>query len=326
MTRIASYLLLSLLLLPSIVLADQIVQGSYCYTYGDKESLKEAREITRTLAIRDAIESSWVHLASASKVENFQLTKDLVQLISSGNLKNIQVIEHTEKDRTICEKIKARVNDKEIVEMIQKAKAEIEKTSLNKFNKNLGFGEWHLTKKNDTFPFYTDKDWETAPVKLKKLMLPPSPFPYDNTKGWVFKKNLEYPVSKMVPQLEPFSVSVLNVGYAILSLSKRIIENVEYDVIELGCKIEIVNKSKRAIYAYGGCFLYDDNSFPLTNSNIVRFDQKEPGVMIPAMDKGTVRRSSYWVVDSNSTPYPTTRIKKVDYELFLRHDIFELLD
>jgi hypothetical protein len=326
MTRIALYLLLFLVFLPSIASGDEFVKGSYCYTYGDKESLKEAREITRTLAIREAIESSWVHLVSASKVENLQLTKDLVQLISSGNLRNIQVIEHTEKDRTICDKVQAYVNEKEIVEMIQKVKLEIDKTLPNKSDKNLAFGEWHLTNNNDKFPFYTEKDWKRAPAKLKKLMVSPAPFPSDNAQGWDFIKNLEYTVRKIDPQLEPYSISVLNAGYAILSLSKRAIDNVEYDVIELGCKIEIENNSNRAIYAYGGCYLYDEYSFLLANSNIVHWDQKETGVMISARNKGTVRRSSYWVVDSNSTPYPTTRIKKVDYELFLRHDIFELLD
>ena len=55
--------------------ADEIIKGHYCYTYGDNESLKEAKEITRTLAIRNAIESYRVFITSASTVNNFQLTK-----------------------------------------------------------------------------------------------------------------------------------------------------------------------------------------------------------------------------------------------------------
>lgn len=56
--------------------ADEIIKGHYCYTHGDNESLKEARETTRVLAIRNAIESYRVFITSASRVANFQLTND----------------------------------------------------------------------------------------------------------------------------------------------------------------------------------------------------------------------------------------------------------
>ena len=320
------YLLVIFVLLPSVACGDELVQGSYCYSYGDKESLKEAREITRTLAIREAIESSWVHIKSSSKVEDSQLTDDLIQSISSGTLKSLQVMEHTEKDRTICEKIQANVNGKEIVEMIQKVKMEVEKASLNRNDKNIEFGKWRMTALNDNFAFYTEKDVKKAPAKLKKLMFPPAPFPDRNHMHWIFEKNLEMPVDKIDSRLEQYSVRVTNVGYAILSLSKRIISNIEFDVIEVGCKIEIENKTRRGINTYGGCYLFDGDSFQLTGSDIVDFDQDESGIHIPAKTKGTVRRTSYWVVDSNAMPYPTTRIRKVDYKLFLRHDIFESFD
>jgi hypothetical protein len=99
---------------------------------------------------------------------------------------------------------------------------------------------------------------------------------------------------------------------------------VESDVIELGCKIEIENKTGRAVYAYGGCYLYDEHLFPLADSNIAKWDQNETGLMIPPHSKSTIMRSSNWVIDKNAKPYPTTRIKKLDYELFLRHDTFDI--
>ena len=85
------------ILISSNCFADDVIQGHYCYTYGDNESLKEAREIVRTLAIRNAIESYRVFITSASTVKNFQLTNDLVQMISSGYLKDIKVIKQTSK-------------------------------------------------------------------------------------------------------------------------------------------------------------------------------------------------------------------------------------
>ena len=94
--------------------ADEIIKGHYCYTYGDNESLKGAKEITRTLAIRNAIESYRVFITSASTVNNFQLTNDLIQIISSGYLKDLKTIEHKEEGRTICETIQASVSPQEI--------------------------------------------------------------------------------------------------------------------------------------------------------------------------------------------------------------------
>lgn len=115
-----SVILVLILFLPYISLADETIKGHYCYTYGDNESLKEARELTRTLAIRDAIESYRVFLESTSNVKNFRLTNDLIQTISSGYLKNIKVIKHMEKDRTICDTIQCTVSPQAIENIIKR--------------------------------------------------------------------------------------------------------------------------------------------------------------------------------------------------------------
>lgn len=101
--------------------ADEIIKGHYCYTYGDNENLKEAKEITRTLAIRNAIESYRVFITSASTVNNFQLTNDLIQIISSGYLKELKTIEYKEEGRTICETIQASVTPQEIEKITKQA-------------------------------------------------------------------------------------------------------------------------------------------------------------------------------------------------------------
>ncbi len=101
-------LLLIFLFLPSLCFGETI-QGNYCYTYGDKESLKEARETARALAVRNAIESYGAFVKSTTNVENFQLTNDLVQVLSASYLKNIKTIMHSEKGRTICDRIEANI-------------------------------------------------------------------------------------------------------------------------------------------------------------------------------------------------------------------------
>lgn len=100
--------------------ADEIITGHYCYNYGDNESLVEAREITRTLAIRNAIESYQLFIESTTKVVNFTLTNDIVQIISTGYIKNIIILEHTENGRTIYEKIQCSINPIELRNILEK--------------------------------------------------------------------------------------------------------------------------------------------------------------------------------------------------------------
>ena len=107
--------------LSSLSFADEIITGRYCYTYGDNESLIEAREITRTLAIRNAIESYRIYVEATTKVTNFMLTNDIIQTISSGYLKEIKVLNHTEVGRTICETISCKVDPNSIEEVLKKS-------------------------------------------------------------------------------------------------------------------------------------------------------------------------------------------------------------
>lgn len=101
-------------------LADEIIKGHYCYTYGDNESLIKARELTKALAIRNAIESYGIYVVSTMTVEDFVLTEDLVNTISAGYLKNIEVLQHTEKGRTICDTIQGSISPDDVKDVIEK--------------------------------------------------------------------------------------------------------------------------------------------------------------------------------------------------------------
>ena len=102
--------LVAALLTAAPLLAQETIQGRYCYHYGDNETLLEAREITRTLAIRNAVESYRVFVEAASLIDNFIMTTDLVQTISSGYLRDMQVLEHSEGDYTICETVQFQID------------------------------------------------------------------------------------------------------------------------------------------------------------------------------------------------------------------------
>ncbi len=122
------YLFLSIItFVASPVYADEIIKGHYCYTYGDNETLKGARELTSRLAIRNAIEFYRIYVASASKIKDFHLADDLISTISSGYLKNVKVTGHTEKEKTICESIEAQVNADEIDALIVDLRKKVDK-------------------------------------------------------------------------------------------------------------------------------------------------------------------------------------------------------
>ncbi len=98
-----------IVLLPAISFSRELIKGHYCYTFGEGENLEEARELTRTLAIRNAIETCTGFENAFNTALSFNSTNDIIQIISSGYLKDLKVIDHTEEGKTICETIEANV-------------------------------------------------------------------------------------------------------------------------------------------------------------------------------------------------------------------------
>ena len=113
----------------SISFSDEIIHGNFCYNYGDNESLLEARDTAKALAIREAIQSYKIIVKSLfeskiketrnnGKIEYNSVTNDLLQTIATGHLKNIKVLKHTEKGRKICYTIQGSVEPTDIRELI----------------------------------------------------------------------------------------------------------------------------------------------------------------------------------------------------------------
>ncbi len=57
---------------------------------------------------------------SSTEVLNLQVTNDIIQVLSSGYLRNIKVIDHTEKGRTICDKISAGLDPEEFTNALKR--------------------------------------------------------------------------------------------------------------------------------------------------------------------------------------------------------------
>jgi hypothetical protein len=113
MNKPMAFFLIIYLLLPSICFADKI-QGHACYTYGDNESLVQAEHTAKMLAIRNAIESNTIFIESTSQITNFQLTQDLLQSVSVGQVQGVKVLKRIESGRTLCYTVEGFVNPQEM--------------------------------------------------------------------------------------------------------------------------------------------------------------------------------------------------------------------
>ncbi|MBN1782835.1 hypothetical protein JW948_16985 [bacterium] len=115
---------ISLILIPVLfqtaLFSQDVIRGSYSYTYGDSESLIEARDTCKDLAVRDAIESYYLFVESSTEVENAMLKSDIINTLSAGYLKNLTVVEQNETGRTISTTVEATVNPEEVQAVVQK--------------------------------------------------------------------------------------------------------------------------------------------------------------------------------------------------------------
>ena len=111
------FVLLFVSIVPTLFAQDTI-SGTYSYTYGDSESLVEARQTCKDLALREAIESYYIFVESSTSVEDFQLKEDLIQSIAAGYLKDVQIVEQAEEGRTITMTVEASVMPDEVQALV----------------------------------------------------------------------------------------------------------------------------------------------------------------------------------------------------------------
>jgi hypothetical protein len=95
---------------PGMSLAGEIIRGHYCYTCQAKETMEEGRYFARTLAIRDAVESSNVFQETAGPLKDLRWTDDIIQILASGYLDNLRVIDHREEGTRICDTVEAGIS------------------------------------------------------------------------------------------------------------------------------------------------------------------------------------------------------------------------
>jgi hypothetical protein len=97
----------------------ELIRGTYTYTYGDRESLVDARQTCKELAVRDAVESYYLFLESVSTVENSVLRQDLIRSVAAGYVRNLRVTDQKEEGRTLICTIEGEVNPEEVSGLIK---------------------------------------------------------------------------------------------------------------------------------------------------------------------------------------------------------------
>ena len=84
--------------------------GIYRYAYQEPVSLAEAKKIACTEAIRLSVDSSRFFIDATSSVIDPQMVKDMAQKLITNSLKDVQVVEQSEKGRTVYCKVKGSLD------------------------------------------------------------------------------------------------------------------------------------------------------------------------------------------------------------------------
>ncbi|MGD9707110.1 MAG: hypothetical protein AB7V07_05500 [Candidatus Delongbacteria bacterium] len=93
------------------------IYGEALYTYGDNETLVEAKQKCQTFAKRDAVEKFATFLRSETIVRNYETEKDEIIANAEAMMTNIQILEEKidKAKTTVFYRISAEVDEKKIL-------------------------------------------------------------------------------------------------------------------------------------------------------------------------------------------------------------------
>ena len=100
-------LCLNVMISAGIAAKKETVSGEYCYQYGDDETLTEAKEKTKKMAMKRALESAMVYVSSDVKLNASGLESMDVHSLALGCLKDVKILEGRVRGREICYRIQA---------------------------------------------------------------------------------------------------------------------------------------------------------------------------------------------------------------------------
>lgn len=93
--------------------------GEYEYTFGDDQSLVEARQQCEALALRSAIEQCALFVESTTSIENYSLRDDLVETIAIAFVKKKKVLESTVDGRLVRVVVSVVLDEDQMLKAIE---------------------------------------------------------------------------------------------------------------------------------------------------------------------------------------------------------------
>jgi opacity protein-like surface antigen len=97
--------------------------GEYEYTYGDNESIIQAKQRCENMALRAAIEQCALFVSSTTNIENYELRDDLVNTIVAGLVKNKKILAQRVEGRTVYFKVSIKLDDEQMNRAIEAEQA-----------------------------------------------------------------------------------------------------------------------------------------------------------------------------------------------------------
>lgn len=120
-------------------MAEDAIRGRYCYTFGENEDIKEARILTHMLAVRNAVESSRPFKEAFQVEGDWRWTRDVIQVLQSGYLKDLKVVDHKEEGRKICETVEAAISPDDFRKVLEREREKRKKRLEDEALGNNGF-------------------------------------------------------------------------------------------------------------------------------------------------------------------------------------------
>jgi hypothetical protein len=96
------------------------IVGDYRYFYHDPMTAAEAKDLAYTEALRRAIDTAPPFMDATAFIMDSAFRRQLVQILASGYLTDVQVVERAEKNRTVYAKVRATINPQDIKLVVER--------------------------------------------------------------------------------------------------------------------------------------------------------------------------------------------------------------
>jgi hypothetical protein len=120
---------------PASTLQNQPMEivGDYRYFYHDPMTAGQAKDLAYTEAIRMAIDTAPPFRDATAFIMDSAFRRHLIQLLASGYLTDVQLVEQAEKNRTVYAKVRATINPRDIQSVVEREIGRISEKDLLNF-------------------------------------------------------------------------------------------------------------------------------------------------------------------------------------------------